>query len=97
MVLLAMLSTAHLACWNNMKELKSKVSPKAAATQPFRVVLHKNAKGEWVTHLENVVWSDDGDGGFVSKDRPDYYWGHYFDNYDEARKDYHLRRKKYNL
>lgn len=46
------------------------------------VVLHKNFKGEYVTHVHNSE-----DGGF--------YWGHYFSDLESAMKDFHKRGESY--
>lgn len=68
--------------------------PKQPATQPFRVVLHRQRDGEsWVTHLENLDEKT-----MESKQIRDYYWGHYFEkDYDKALADYEHRCGKYKL
>jgi hypothetical protein len=87
-------------------ELRSNVRPRDAATQPYRVVLHKDFKGDWVVHLENVVEvaivkeakNISECGKYSSKAIPDYYHGHYFDkHYKDAVTCYHDKCKKYGV
>lgn len=89
-----------------MNELRSNVSPRDEATQPFRVVLHRSNNGGWVTHCENVVEVEkvkvtsniSSCGRFSSKSIPDFYWGHYFEkDYEKALDNYKKRCDKYNL
>jgi hypothetical protein len=81
---------------NEQAPLVSAVKPRDSMTQPFRIVLHKNERNEWVTHCENV--EEDGKGGFRSKPNRDLFWGHYFGaDYQGAKKDFTERRNKYNI
>jgi hypothetical protein len=75
----------------------SSVKPRDSMTQPFRIVLHKNERNEWVTHCENVI-ENTGPGGYKAKSPRDLFWGHYFGaDYEGAKKDFTERRNKYNI
>lgn len=76
-------------------EHTSEISQGDFSTQPYRVVLHQNNRGEYVTHLENLDRQEGG--GFKPKARRDFYWGHYFTDYNEALRDYTARCDKYSL
>jgi hypothetical protein len=50
----------------------------------YRVVVRQEGD-KYITHMENLVFD-----GNTWKHR-DFYWGHYYDDYDEAIKDFNVR------
>jgi hypothetical protein len=55
-------------------------------TFPHRIVLRKNENSEYTTHMENLVVQNNNE--FV---HDSFYWGHYFNSLDEAKRDFEER------